>query len=321
MQNSPSNPSAYLGQLLKKPGGVKIGVGVTSPSPELVQMLANSGFDYFLIDMEHGPISIETAYRMITAMIGTPAQPWIRVSHNDPAQFKLALDAGAKNIVVPMITSREEAQKAVSYAKYPPQGVRGWGPFRTQYQWQTNMLDYAKRANAETGVIALIEHPDAVRDIDAILDVDGLAGAIPAPFDLSVNMGFNDGPNHDKVRHAIEFVISRIKAKGMEVTSFAVTPAQADESGYKIDLYRSIFTPLKHTVSSSGDKVLLKLIVDRESDRVLGVHMVGDDAGEILQGFAVAIRCKATKAQLDATVGIHPTIAEEFVTMRSKVGA
>jgi 2-keto-3-deoxy-L-rhamnonate aldolase RhmA len=89
------------------------------------------------------------------------------------------------------------------------------------------MLDYAKRANAETGVIALIEHPDAVRDIDAILDVDGLAGAIPAPFDLSVNMGFSDGPNHDEVRKAIEFVIERIKAKGLEVTSFAVTPAQA----------------------------------------------------------------------------------------------
>jgi glutathione reductase (NADPH) len=105
------------------------------------------------------------------------------------------------------------------------------------------------------------------------------------------------------------------------VATVGLGEEQAIESGYKIDLYRSIFTPLKHTVSSSGDKVLLKLIVDRESDRVLGVHMVGDDAGEILQGFAVAIRCNATKAQLDATVGIHPTIAEEFVTMRAKVGA
>jgi glutathione reductase (NADPH) len=104
------------------------------------------------------------------------------------------------------------------------------------------------------------------------------------------------------------------------VATVGLSEEQAIDSGYKIDLYRSIFTPLKHTVLSSGDKVLLKLIVDRESDRVLGVHMVGDDAGEILQGFAVAIRCKATKAQRDATVGIHPTIAEEFVTMRAKVG-
>ncbi len=80
MQNSPSNPSAYLSNPLQKPHGVKVGIGVTSPSPELVQMLAHAGFDYILIDMEHGPISIETAYRMVTAMIGTPAEPWIRRS-------------------------------------------------------------------------------------------------------------------------------------------------------------------------------------------------------------------------------------------------
>jgi 2-keto-3-deoxy-L-rhamnonate aldolase RhmA len=227
MQHNPSNPSAYLSDLLEKPNGVKIGIGVTTPSPELVQMLANAGFDYILIDMEHGPISIETAYRMVMATVGTPAEPWIRVTHNDQAQFKLALDAGAKNIVVPMITSVEEAKRAVSYAKYPPEGVRGWGPFRTQYQWQTNMLDYANRANAETGVLALIEHPDAVRELDGILDVAGLAGAIAAPFDLSVNMGFSDGPNHDEVKQAVGTIMRKIKAKGFDVISFAVTPDQA----------------------------------------------------------------------------------------------
>jgi 2-keto-3-deoxy-L-rhamnonate aldolase RhmA len=230
MQHSPSNAAAYLSNPLYKPAGVKIGIGVTSPSPELVQMLANAGFDYILIDMEHGPISIETAYRMITATIGTRAEAWVRVSHNDQAQFKLALDAGAKNIVVPMITSKEEAERAVSYAKYPPLGVRGWGPFRTQYQWQTNMLEYAKRANAETGVIALIEHPDAVQNLDEILMVDGLSGAIAAPFDLSVNMGFNDGPNHEEVKQAISTIMTKIKSNGLELTAFAVTPAQAAEA-------------------------------------------------------------------------------------------
>ncbi|MFD1557342.1 glutathione-disulfide reductase [Paraburkholderia silviterrae] len=103
------------------------------------------------------------------------------------------------------------------------------------------------------------------------------------------------------------------------VATVGMSEAQAIESGHTIDLYRSVFTPLKHTVSRSGEKVLLKLIVERETDRVLGVHMVGDDAGELLQGFAVAIKCRATKAQFDATIGIHPTIAEEFVTMRTKV--
>lgn len=230
MQNSPSNAAAYLSNPLRKPNGAKIGIGVTSPSPELVQILANAGFDYILIDMEHGPISIETAYRMVTATIGTAAEPWIRVSHNDAAQFKIALDAGAKNIVVPMITSQDEAERAISFAKYPPQGIRGWGPFRTQYQWRTNMLDYAKTANSETGVIALIEHPDAVRDLDAILAVEGLSGAIAAPFDLAVNMGFSDGPNHPEVKQAVSTVMHKIKCKGFELTAFAVTPVQAAEA-------------------------------------------------------------------------------------------
>jgi 2-keto-3-deoxy-L-rhamnonate aldolase RhmA len=227
MQHSPSNPSSYLSNRLLKPDGVKIGIGVTTPSPELVQMFAHAGFDYVLIDMEHGPISIETAYRMVTATIGTDTEAWIRVTHNDAAQIKRALDSGAKNIVVPMVTNLEEAQAAVSYAKYPPHGVRGWGPFRTQYQWQTDMLDYAARANAETGVILLIEHPGAIRDLDAILEIDGLSGAIAAPFDLAVNMGFSDGPNHPEVREAIESVMRKIKAKGMPLVSFATTPEQA----------------------------------------------------------------------------------------------
>jgi len=230
MQESPANPSAYLKNRLQKPEGTKLGIGVTSPSPELVQMFAHAGFDYVVIDMEHGPISIETAYRMVTATIGTPAEPWIRVTHNDAAQIKLALDAGAKNIIVPMITCKEDAEAAVSYAKYPPRGIRGWGPFRTQYQWQTNMLDYAQHANEQTGVIALIEHPGAVRDLDAILEIDGITSAIPAPFDLSVNMGFSDGPNHKEVREAIELVMRKIKAKGMRLTSFAITPEQAVEA-------------------------------------------------------------------------------------------
>jgi glutathione reductase (NADPH) len=83
-----------------------------------------------------------------------------------------------------------------------------------------------------------------------------------------------------------------------------------------VDVYASTFRPLRHTVSGRDERTLMKLIVDREGGRVLGVHMVGPDAGEIIQGFAVALKCGATKAQLDATIGIHPTSAEELVTMR-----
>ena len=86
-----------------------------------------------------------------------------------------------------------------------------------------------------------------------------------------------------------------------------------------IDVYRSTFRPLRHTLTGSEERTMMKLIVDRASDRVVGCHMVGADAGEIVQGLAVALKCGATKEQFDATVGIHPTAAEEFVTMRDPV--
>ncbi len=86
-----------------------------------------------------------------------------------------------------------------------------------------------------------------------------------------------------------------------------------------IVVFKSTFTPLKHTLTGRGEKTLMKLLVDRASDRVIAAHMLGPDAGEIIQGIAIAIRAGATKAQFDSTIGIHPTAAEEFVTMRTPV--
>ena len=86
----------------------------------------------------------------------------------------------------------------------------------------------------------------------------------------------------------------------------------------KIDVYVSSFRPMKHTLSGRDERTMMKLVVDRASQRVVGCHMLGPDAPEIIQGFAVAVKCGATKAQFDATVGIHPTAAEELVTMRDR---
>lgn len=176
--------------------------------------------------MEHGPILIEAAYRMVTAIGGSPAEAWIRVAHNDSALIKLALDTGVHGIVVPMVTTVAEAERAVSAAKYPPAGIRGWGPFRTQYQWRTSMLDYARRANTETRISVLIEHPQAIENLDDILAVEGLGGAIPAPFDLAVNMGFSDGPGHPEVQEALAHAFQKVAGKGFQLASFAVTPEQ-----------------------------------------------------------------------------------------------
>ncbi len=93
---------------------------------------------------------------------------------------------------------------------------------------------------------------------------------------------------------------------------------QARRREFEVDIYISSFRPLRHTMTGSTEKTMMKLVVDRATDRVLGCHMVGPDAGEIIQGLAVALHCGATKTQFDATIGIHPTAAEEFVTMRTK---
>ena len=105
------------------------------------------------------------------------------------------------------------------------------------------------------------------------------------------------------------------------VGTVGMTEKEAGRAGDRIDIYRSSFRPLKHTLSGSDEKFMMKLIVDRDSDKVLGVHMVGAEAGEIIQGIAIAMKMGVTKSQLDATVSIHPTTAEEFVTMREAVGA
>jgi len=98
-----------------------------------------------------------------------------------------------------------------------------------------------------------------------------------------------------------------------------LTEEQARQQHYQVDIYRTSFRPLKHTLTGRDERTMMKLVVDAANDRVLGCHMVGPDAGEIIQGLAVALNCGATKAQFDATIGIHPTAAEEFVTMRAKV--
>jgi glutathione reductase (NADPH) len=101
-----------------------------------------------------------------------------------------------------------------------------------------------------------------------------------------------------------------------EIGSVGLTEEEARERYGEVDVYRSSFRELRHTLTGKATKTLMKLLVDRESQRVVGAHMLGAHAGEIIQGVAIAVKCGATKAQVDATIGIHPTAAEEFVTMR-----
>jgi glutathione reductase (NADPH) len=102
------------------------------------------------------------------------------------------------------------------------------------------------------------------------------------------------------------------------LATVGLTEAEGRARYGDVDIYKSIFKPLKHTLSGRNERALMKLVVEPRSERVIGAHMLGPDAGEIIQGIAIALKCGATKSQFDATIGIHPTAAEEFVTMREK---
>jgi glutathione reductase (NADPH) len=102
------------------------------------------------------------------------------------------------------------------------------------------------------------------------------------------------------------------------IGTVGLTEAEARERFGAVDVYKSSFRPLELVLTGNQERTLMKLVVEPKSDRVVGVHVLGRDAGEIIQGFAVAVKCRATKAQFDATVGIHPTSAEELVTLREK---
>jgi glutathione reductase (NADPH) len=104
------------------------------------------------------------------------------------------------------------------------------------------------------------------------------------------------------------------------VGTVGLSEEQARERFGKVDIYKAAFRSLKHTMGASEEKIFMKLVVDAASQRVVGAHMIGPDAGEVIQGIAIAVKLGATKAQFDATLGIHPTAAEEFVTMREKAG-
>jgi glutathione reductase (NADPH) len=125
---------------------------------------------------------------------------------------------------------------------------------------------------------------------------------------------FNDNPIQVDHANVATAVFSQ-----PPVGTVGLTERQARQRHGAVDIYRTRFRPMKHTLSGREERTMMKLVVDRQSDRVLGCHMLGADAPEIIQGLAIALKCGATKRQFDQTIGIHPTAAEEFVTLRDKV--
>jgi glutathione reductase (NADPH) len=157
----------------------------------------------------------------------------------------------------------------------------------------------------------------SVPSVLAVGDVVGRAQLTPVALAEGMSVAhdlFGDGPRPIRYDTVPTAVFSQ-----PPVATVGLAEHTAREKYARVEVYRSAFRPMKHTLSGRQERMMTKILVDADTDRVLGVHVVGPDAAEIVQGFAVALTCGATKAQLDATIGIHPTAAEELVTMRTPV--
>ena len=216
-----------------------VGLLVSMPSVHAVQVLAAAGFDWLFLDMEHGPIGIETVHAMIAATNGTRTAPIVRVPWNVHWLAKPVLDAGAMGIIFPMIRSAAEAEEAVRSVRYPPAGQRGFGPFYAPFRFGVTMQTYADPADEEILCILLIEHRDAIEDIEQIIKVPGVDACLIAPFDLAMSYGYRDGPDHEEVHAAIARAEQAILSSPIHLGGLALTADVANRMigrGYRLIL-------------------------------------------------------------------------------------
>ena len=175
------------------------------------EIIAHTGADCIMIDGEHGSMDLETAGRMVSIIRNTNTVPLLRVATNDIALVKRGLDTGAHGIMIPLINTKEEAEKAVQFSKYPPVGIRGMGLGRAVLFGAAadEYSDYFARANDEVLLIVQIEHYTAVENIDEILSVPGIDIAFIGPMDLSTSMGLQGQLSHpDVVKNCMKVIES-----------------------------------------------------------------------------------------------------------------
>ena len=179
--------SESLKQKLK--AGVRtIGSWVSLGHPAVAEIMANAGFDWIVVDLEHSTISIEQAGELIRIIDLAGAVPLVRLTSNDNNQIKRVMDAGALGIIVPMVNSVEDAKTAIAATQYAPQGNRGVGLARAQ-KYGAGFYEYLKWQREETVVIVQIEHVSAIEQLDKILAIPDVDGFIVGPYDLSCSMG------------------------------------------------------------------------------------------------------------------------------------
>ncbi|MGU8114055.1 4-hydroxy-2-oxoheptanedioate aldolase [Serratia marcescens] len=192
----------------------QIGLWLGLCSSYSAELLAGAGFDWLLIDGEHAPNNVQTVLGQLQAVAPYPSRPVVRPPWNDAVIIKQLLDVGAQTLLIPMIQNAEQARDAVRATRYPPHGVRGVGSALARASRWNRVPDYLQQADEQMCVLVQIETREAVKNLDAILQVEGVDGVFIGPADLSADMGFAGNPQHPEVQRTIDDAIARIRAAG-----------------------------------------------------------------------------------------------------------
>jgi 4-hydroxy-2-oxoheptanedioate aldolase len=189
-----------------KAGETTVGAWLSFAESAVAEIMAGTGYDWILIDTEHAPFGPEGLQAVLTAFHGRPSVPIVRVPWNSPVYIKQVLDLGAEGVLVPMVMTADEARAAVAACKYPPEGIRGFGPRRAS-DYYRRVEAYVASANESVLVALQIEHIDAVGRVDEILAVPGIDVVCLGPNDLSGSMGLLGQIEHPSVVKAITRVL------------------------------------------------------------------------------------------------------------------
>lgn len=213
-----------------KAGEVQIGFWQALTSAEVVEISANAGFDWLVLDGEHAPNDMAMIRDQLRATVGGSAHPVVRIVATEDWMIKQVLDIGAQTILVPMVETAEQAAGIVAASRYAPAGKRGVGAALARAAKFGLLSDYIANANDEICVIVQVESVRAVENLDAILAVEGVDGVFIGPADLAADMGFPGRPTAPEVRAVIRETTRRIAAAGRAPGILLAEQSHVDEA-------------------------------------------------------------------------------------------
>jgi len=219
-------------------GGISIGSWMQIPHPSIAEIMGQSNYDWVAVDMEHGAISAHQLPDLFRALELGNTLPLVRLAHGHPKDCKQALDAGAGGVIVPMIESADQLIKVRDATRWSPSGSRGVA-FSRANLFGKNFDDYIKEAKRPL-LIAMIEHIDAINELNNILKVDGLDAILIGPYDLSASMNLTAQFNHPEFSKAINDIKSQSEFANIPCGIHVVSPSVDDLKEKVGDNYRFI---------------------------------------------------------------------------------